>query len=70
MQMKQRRTAQAAIILLFYIQMPPGIAQTPAPTAIDHSPHVTMNAGFPRKQFRAGDVSDIAVPRLARGSAV
>ena len=65
--MKQRWTAQAVTIFLCCLQIPPGFAQTPAQTAVDRTPQVTMNTGFPRNEFRPGTVSQPGVadsPRI------
>ncbi len=56
-QMKQRWTAQAVTIFLCCLQISPGIAQSAAQTAVDRTPQVTMNTGFPRNEFRPGAVS-------------
>jgi outer membrane protein len=55
--MKQRWTAQAVTILLCCLQIAPGFAQNPAQAFVDRTPQVTMNTGFPRREFRSGTVS-------------
>ena len=60
--MRQRWTAQAVTILLCCVQIAPGFAQNPAPTNAPafagRAPQVTMNTGFPRREFRPGTVSE------------
>ncbi|MGA2711475.1 MAG: TolC family protein [Bryobacteraceae bacterium] len=68
--MKQRWTAQAVTILLCCLQIPPGFAQnaaqSPAQNAVDRTPRVTMNSGFPRNEFRPGTVSEPGLADSAR----
>ncbi len=52
--MKHTWTAPAVIILLCCLRIPPVFAQN----AIDRTPKVTLNTGFPRREFRPGSVSD------------
>ncbi len=57
--MKQRWTAQTVTIFLCCLQFP--LVNAPkldAQSVIDRSPQVTMNSGFPRRQLRAGAVSE------------
>ena len=60
--MRQRWTAEAVTIFLCCLQIAPGFAQNPAqttaPAFVDRTPQVTMNTGFPRREFRSGTVSE------------
>ena len=61
--MKQLNHAQRVLgartlaVLLCFLQIAPAYSQNAAPNAIDRSPQVTMNSGFPRKEFKPGSVS-------------
>jgi outer membrane protein len=52
--MNQRRTASAVTIFLCCLRISTVLAQN----AVDRTPQVSMNSGFPRNQFRPGSVSE------------
>ncbi len=56
----------AGAIFLCYLQVLPAGAQAPDRTAIDRVPQVTMNAGFPRNEFRPASVSQPIMRDSAR----
>ncbi len=53
--------ARTLAVLLSFLQIAPAysqnVAQNPTGNAIDRSPQVVMNSGFPRREFRPGSVS-------------
>ena len=52
--MNQRRTASAVTIFLCCLGIPTAFAQN----AVDRTPQVSINTGFPRNEFRPGAVSE------------
>jgi outer membrane protein len=54
--MKQRSAACAVTIFLCCLSIPPVVFAQSAQT--DRSPQITINSGFPRKEFRPGGVSE------------
>jgi outer membrane protein len=46
-------------VVLCWLMILPVAAQTPGVTAVDRTPSVSMNQGFPRRVYQPGDVSSV-----------